>query len=115
MESRPASAIAAPPVIKLPAEIDTTNCDELASELSAACVPGVSVVIADLGLTTFCDSSAVRVLLQAHKIAASQGIDFEIVVNSPSVLRVLELTGLTTILRLHPSMDAAVTACRDSH
>lgn len=104
------SATAGQPIVKAPAEVDAINCGELASELAAACRPGIAVLIADLTKTTFCDSSAMRVLLQAHKLAAGLGIDFEVVVSSPSVLRVLELTGLTSVLHIYPSVEAAVNA-----
>lgn len=106
------SATAAPPIIKLPAEVDATNCDGVSSELTAACVPGVAVVIADLTQTTFCDSSAMRVLLQTHKHAADLGIEFGVAVSSPSVLRVLELTGLVSVLCIYPSVEAAVDGHR---
>ena len=112
MGDRPTYAATAPPIIKVPVEVDTTNCAKVASELTAACVPGVRTVIADLTQTTFCDSSALRVLLQAHRVAETQGIDFAVAVNSHSVLRVLEITGLTSILRLYPSVPAALDAWR---
>ena len=108
MEYQPVSATVAPLIVELPAELDATNCDGVASELTAACKPGVAAVIADLTQTTFCDSSGVRTLLQAHKRAADLGIGFEVAVSSPSVLRVLELTGLTSILSICPSVEEAV-------
>lgn len=114
MDTRPRSATAAPPIIGLPAEVDATNCDALASELNAAFAAGASMVIADLSQTTFCDSSAVRVLLQAHKVAVTRGIQFELVVNSPSVLRVLELTGLLSVLGVHQNIETALSAWRDT-
>lgn len=108
MDNRPMTATTAEPsVVTLPAEIDAINSGDVHAQLVAACVPGASVVVADLSSTVFCDSSAVRALVQAHQLAASMGIDFRLVVTAKPVLRVLELTGLLTILRLYPSVEAA--------
>ncbi len=96
------------PIVPLPAEIDATNSGEVYVDLVAACVPGTSAVVADLSGTNFCDSSAVRELVHVHQLAASMGIDFRLVVTSDAVLRVLELTGLKTVLRVYPSIEAAI-------
>lgn len=109
MDDRPTAAgAAATPIVTLAKEIDITNCDQTAADLAVAFAPDVGAVIADLTHTTFCDSSAVRALLQAHKLAASQGAELRVVVCSRAVLRTLELTGLTSILRLYPNIDAAI-------
>jgi anti-sigma B factor antagonist len=109
MENRPMTATAATsPIVTLPAEIDATNASRVESDLAATFVPGVSVVVADLSSTTFCDSSAVRVLVRTHQLASTMGIEFRLVVTSYSVLRVLELTGLNDVLRLYQSVDAAI-------
>ncbi|HET9893857.1 MAG TPA: STAS domain-containing protein [Streptosporangiaceae bacterium] len=106
-EGRSAATTAAPSVVTLPREIDATNSDLVHSDLIAMCVCGVTMVIADLSSTKFCDSSAVRALVRAHQFAAGAGIELRFVVSSPSVLRVLELSGLRNVLRLYPSVDAA--------
>ena len=112
MEGRLVLAEVDPPIVTLPAEIDVTNADQAAADLAAAFVRGIRAVVADLTCTTFCDSSAVRALVQSHLLAASLDIELDVAVTSPSVLRILELTGLTSILRLHPSVEAAVSASR---
>ncbi len=102
---------AAPPaVVRLPAELDTTTSGQAARALAAACVDGVSAVIADLTQTTFCDSSGIRALLVVHKLAASRGIELHVAVSSEPVLRILELTGLTSVLRLYPNVATATAA-----
>jgi anti-sigma B factor antagonist len=113
MDDRPKAADAVTtPVVTLAREIDSTNCDQTAADLAVAFGLGVRAVIADLTDTTFCDSSAVRALLQAHKLATSQGAELRLVVNSPAVLRTFELTGLASTFRLYPTIDAAA---RDGH
>jgi anti-sigma B factor antagonist len=113
MEVRPvADARTAPPVIRLAAEIDVTNSDRVHSDLAAACLPGLAAVIADLTQTTFCDSSGVRALVQVHKLAASQGTELRLVVTSEAVMRILELSGLTDILRIYPTIEAAIATAQ---
>jgi len=111
MEARPVvGAVTALPAIKLAAEIDVTNSDQVYADLTAACVPGVHAVIADMSETTFCDSSGVRALVRAHKVAADLGIELSFAVTGEAVLRILELSGLIGILRIYPSVSAAVRA-----
>ncbi|HET9972942.1 MAG TPA: STAS domain-containing protein, partial [Streptosporangiaceae bacterium] len=54
-----------PVIIVLPREIDITNASDVAELITAACAPGVPVVIADLTGTSFCDSVGLRHLIQA--------------------------------------------------
>ncbi len=116
MDDRPVvTEKAATTIVTLPTEIDITNSDQVGADLQHACQSAANAVIADLTRTTFCDSSAVRALLEAHKLATSRGIELDLVVTSAAVLRVLELTGLDRTLRLYPSIDAVVTASRQSH
>jgi anti-sigma B factor antagonist len=108
--NRPETAATAPPVVRLAVEIDMTNCSHVGIDLAAAYGPGVKVVIADMTRTTFCDSSAVRALLQAQKLATSHGIELRLVVISQAVLRIFELTGVAPMLRLYPALEAALAA-----
>lgn len=109
MDNRPMTAQAAKPsIVTLPAEIDAINSGAVQADLVAACVPTASIVVADLSGTVFCDSSAVRALVKAHQLATSLEIEFRLVVTSKPVLRVLELSGLETILRLYPSIESAL-------
>jgi len=109
MDNRPMTAQAAElSIVTLPVEIDAINAGTVHAQLVAACTPTASIVVADLSDTVFCDSSAVRALVQAHRLAVSRDIDFRLVVTSNAVFRVLELSGLETILRLYPSIESAV-------
>src|SRR5579862_6623698 len=91
----------------MPSEIDITNAPQLGQELAAAFAPGVGTVIADMTLTTFCDSSGVRVLALAHKQAAADHAELRVVAPTAAVLRIFELTGVDQLLPIYPSLDAA--------
>jgi anti-anti-sigma factor len=98
-----------PEIVSFPAEIDLTNAAPFGDQLLAAIRPGIAVVIADMSLTRFADSSAVRALLTAHDKAAAGNAELRIVIPSPQVLRALEVLGVTRLLRIYPSLDAALT------
>lgn len=99
---------AQPVVIRLPDEIDITNADSIGDQLRAAFAPGVSVVIADLTDTVFCDSSGIRNLLGAQDAAVASAAQLRLVVRSPAVLRVFSVMGLAHLLRIYPGLDEAL-------
>jgi anti-sigma B factor antagonist len=101
-----------PEIIALPPEIDITNADRVGAELRAAFRPGVAVVIADLTPTTFCDSAAARNLLLAHDKASESHAELRLAIPSAAVLRTLQILGLDRILRIYPSLEAALTSGR---
>jgi anti-sigma B factor antagonist len=99
-----------PVVVRLPAEIDMSNADAVAAQLSDACAPGLTV-IADLSATTFCDSSGVRALLTAHKEAAAGSARLRAAVPpGGAVRRLLALLTVDTILKVFPSVAEALAA-----
>jgi anti-sigma B factor antagonist len=102
------SAIIVPEIVSLPEEIDITNADSCGNELRAAIRPGVAVVIADLTRTAFCDSQGMRQLVQAQDRATKAGAELRLAIESPAVLRALKITGLDQLLRIYPSMQAAL-------
>jgi anti-sigma B factor antagonist len=101
----------APVIVELPAEIDVTNSEQVYGRLAAASAPGVEVVIADLTSTSFCDSSGVRAIVRAHESAAARDIRLQLAVPPEgSVRRVLQLTGVGTIMGIYPSLEEAINA-----
>ena len=98
-----------PVVVALPAEIDTANADRVGEQLCSAFTPGVSVVVADMTLTVFCDSYGMRSLALAHRCAAARHGQLRVVVSHASVLQVLKLTGLDRVLPVYPTLGAALT------
>jgi anti-anti-sigma factor len=95
-------------VITLPAEIDISNATDVKDRLTGALVPGAEAVIADLTATYFCDSSGLRVLANACKQAAANGIELRLAVPSAAVLRVIALIGLDGYLAIYPSLGQAL-------
>ena len=99
----------APQVITLPAEIDLSNSEQVGNELRAAFRPGASVVVADLTVTTFCDTSGARTLLVASKEASAAHIELRLAVQEGNVRRTMSLLGLDHVLRIYPTVAEALS------
>jgi anti-sigma B factor antagonist len=101
---------AGPVVVALPAEIDISNSGKVATQLHAAIAPGAGVVVADLSMTTFCDSSGVRVLVLARGWAAAAAVQLQLVASAGPTLTVLEITGLDRLVPVFPTLREALAA-----
>ena len=97
-----------PVVVVLPAEIDVTNSELVHDRLVAALTPGVSVIVADMTATTFCDSSGVHAVIFAHEAADARGVEMRLAVSADgSVQRVLQLIGVSSVMPVYPSVAEA--------
>jgi anti-sigma B factor antagonist len=102
--SSPATA-----VVSLPGEIDVTNAAEVLASITAALAPGVTVVIADLTATRFCDSAALRHLLLAHHQVARVGARLRLAIPPRGpVGRVIELTGINRYVPVYATLQLAM-------
>jgi anti-sigma B factor antagonist len=95
-------------VVTLPVELDITNSGQTGARLLAALETHPEVVIADMSMTEFCDSSGIRSLVLASKSMADNGAELRIVLSSPDVRRILHVVGADEILRLYPDIPAAM-------
>jgi anti-sigma B factor antagonist len=97
-------------IVPLPAEIDIANAEDVGERLRAAFAPGVTVVIADLSSTTFCDTSGARQLVLAWKRAIASKCVLRAVVPSAGVLRVLAILGVDRVVEIYPGLAEALAA-----
>jgi anti-sigma B factor antagonist len=95
-------------VVTLPAEIDVTNADTVQDELLAALNQSAILVIADMSKTDFCDSSGVSALVRVFRRAVGSGSVMRLVVSTPSVQRVLSITGVDRLVDVFPSVAASL-------
>ncbi len=97
--------------VRLPAEIDTTNADQVAEQLVTAAAQGAAVIVADLTGTRFCDSAGVRALLLARTKLAAGNAELRLAApEDGAVRRVLALLGVDQLLPLYPTAEAALAA-----
>jgi anti-anti-sigma factor len=83
----PASVV----VVRLPAEIDSSNAEHVRQRLCAAVTPAVRIVVADLTGTTFCDVAGVRGLARARNHATARNAEIRLAVRPGPVRRVFTL------------------------
>jgi anti-sigma B factor antagonist len=94
-------------VIRMPAEMDAANADEIRQALLAAVSPGTAILIIDMGGTTFCDSAALKAIIAAHARAAETGTQLRLV--AMAVLRIITITGIDQLIPVYPTLEAALT------
>ena len=95
-------------VITLPEEIDISNSEQVREELLSLLNRGPAVLIVDMAETTFCDSAGVNALVRAHRRATASDAEIRLVVTSRGVERVLAITGVDRLIRIYPSVAAAL-------
>ena len=98
----------APVIVSLPGEIDVTNAGEVLALITAAAAPGVTVVVADLTATSWCDSAGLRHLLQAHQ-AADVGAQLRLAISPDGpISRVIQLTGIGRFVPVYPTLQLVI-------
>jgi anti-anti-sigma factor len=95
-------------VVTLPGEIDVSNDGQVHDTLTSALGDGTTVLVADAGATAFCGCSGVTALLRTHHRAAAAGAQLRVVVGSPPMRRILELTAADQVLHTYPTLAAAL-------
>jgi anti-sigma B factor antagonist len=95
-------------VVTLPGEIDASNDGQVQDTLTSALDGATAVLVADAGATAFCGCSGVTALLLTHRRAAAAGAQLRVVVGSPSMRRILELTAADQVLHTYPTLAAAL-------
>jgi anti-sigma B factor antagonist len=97
-------------VIRMPDEVDITISDEVREELLAVLNQGASALVLDMTRTTFCDSSGVNALVRTRHRATASEAELRVATNSPAVLRVFGLVGLTQVIDVHPDVSTALAS-----
>lgn len=96
-------------VVTMPAQLDVTNAEAVRADLLTALDSEVTVVVADLAATEYCDSTGFRILATVHQDGFARGRQLRLVVTPAGVvartLAVLELDGL---LEVYPSVSEAL-------
>ena len=91
---------------------------QVEGELDMATAPALEEALADAGFAerlvidltacTFLDSSAVRVLVSSARDSEAARGSLALVVTDPGILRVLEISGVDTMLPVHETLAAAL-------
>ena len=91
-------------------EIDMSVTDGLRRDVDRALEQhGLANIVFDLAGVSFVDSSGLGVILGRYKKAAAAGGRVFLTGAGPQVKRVLELSGLLTLMEEHPSVEQALS------
>jgi anti-sigma B factor antagonist len=97
-------------IVRIAGSVDGTTADALMEHFQAQIAGGATRLVGELSAVEYTSSAGLRTLLATVKEARRQGGDFRLAAARPEVLRVLELSGFTTILRVFADLDAAVAS-----
>ena len=90
--------------------VDSLTAEHLMEALGKAVSEHRVRLVADFSEVVYTSSAGLRALLATLKDARRQGGDFRLAGVQPGVLRVLELSGFTSILKLYGDVGSAVAS-----
>jgi anti-sigma B factor antagonist len=94
---KPAGQVAGTRVIAVSGEADLSSCEPLRRALDEVIADGAERVELDLTHLDFIDSTGIGVLVAALKRMQARGGEIALRSPGPSVVRVLEITGLSAL------------------
>jgi anti-anti-sigma factor len=97
-------------VTHITGSIDGLTSESLQGALMAELQKGNRCVVADFSGVDYTSSAGLRVILATVKEARRNGGDFRLAGVRPAVLRVLEMSGFTGIVKIYPDADAALAS-----
>lgn len=102
--SRVVDAIA---VIAVTGEVDAHTAPAVREAIETVIAPGAQLVV-DLTSVSFLDSTGLGVFVTALKHLREVEGSLDLVVTSPRVLKVFELTGLDVVIPIHEELGSAL-------
>lgn len=97
-------------VVTIRGSVDSLTADTVLTELQSHVESGQLRLVADLGGVDYTSSAGLRALLSTVKQTRRGGGDLRLARVVPNVLKVLELSGFTSILKLYDTVDDAVAS-----
>jgi anti-sigma B factor antagonist len=95
-------------VVTVTGEIDVATAPDLRECLVTQEAEGIPAIVVDLSGVSFIDSTALGVLVGAYRRQEEAGGTLRLVVTEPRILKVLEITALTSVFPVFASVDEAV-------
>ena len=99
-------------VVTVVGDVDLHSAPELRDRLASLGDTGAKHIVVDLSECKFLDSMGLGVLLGAKKRMARDGRELHVVVSSPDVRRIFEITMLDRVLDLHATRAEALNGDR---
>lgn len=89
--------------MRLSGEFDITSIDAFRKEMALVKESAPEEVVLDLQALSFMDSTGIRMILSAQAELESERGDFSIIPGPARVMRVLEIAGVDTRLKVYSS------------
>lgn len=96
-------------VLHVEGEIDMLTASTLDTAVTDELDAAPANLVLDFAAVSFLASSGLAVLVRAASVAAERHIRLVLVGTNRAVLRPLQVTGLTELFTIHPSLDVALT------
>ena len=96
-------------VLSVKGEVDVYSAPRLREKLVELVSEGHRKIVADLEGVDFLDSTGLGVLVGGLKRLRSHEGDLTLVCTQPRILKVFEITGLTTVFRISGTVDEATS------
>jgi anti-anti-sigma factor len=103
--SRPAFTIA-----RLEGDLDIATTPVLRERLLSVLRPGMPLLVLDLSGVSFCDVSALAVLIGTQRRARGLGITVRLAAPRPQMAKLLRVTGLDRVFTICATLDDALPA-----
>ena len=97
-------------VLRVSGEVDAYTAPMLREQIRELTAKGVVHLVADLSQVGFLDSTGLGTLVGGLKRLREAGGSLALVITAPRILRLFQITGLTKVLAIHPSVAEAITA-----
>ena len=97
-------------ILSLAGSIDALTAPKITEYIQGLVAKGNIKLVADFSGVDYTSSAGLRVLLGAIKETRAQSGDMRLAEVQPDVLKVLNLSGFTNILKLFDGVDAAVAS-----
>jgi anti-sigma B factor antagonist len=97
------------PVVTASIDVDVVTAKLLGDMLESAGESQPTIIV-DMTDNTYCDSSGLRVLVQAMKRAQASGGELRLVLPRDQARRIFKMTGLDRFFRVFATLDEAALA-----
>jgi anti-sigma B factor antagonist len=95
-------------IVSVSGSVDGLTAPDLSAAFHEEISGGRIHLVGDFGAVEYTSSAGLRALLETVKEARRLGGDLRLAAVRPEVLRVLDLSGFTSILKLYPDVQASV-------
>lgn len=97
-------------IIHVDGELDVYTAPQLKDAIAEGISRGLRLLVVDLTSVGFLDSTALGVLVGGRRSAHEEGGDVVLVVDSPHLEKMFQITGFETMFGIHRTVDEALAA-----